>query len=211
MSSYAVGIPTVNRADLLKEAMDRYKVDCPGTKFFIIDNGSQGLNKDDDNVFISEPGNNIGVAASWNRLCQSIFNNHDYAIILNDDIVMDLRPVFINEILSVFPFHDDNVFILSEKQWSVFVISKKVFTLVGLFDEEFYPAYFEDNDYNYRMKIAGVEKVVLPQLNPIVYRRSMTSQKDQNINSGFMKNREYYINKWGGLPGKERFVTPFGK
>jgi hypothetical protein len=48
-------------------------------------------------------------------------------------------------------------------------------------------------------------------LNPIIYRNSMTIQKSPELNSGFEKNKQYYISKWGGQPSQETFITPFNQ
>lgn len=205
---FAIGIPTLNRADLLREALRDYEASCPGARIFVIDNGNQGIDSSEDWVSISRPEKNIGVAASWNRLCNSIFNNYEYALIANDDIVLGRKQDDIQAHISANP---DTGFFLGEKMFSVFVISRKTYTLVGQFDEKFYPAYFEDNDYSVRMKRAGVKSQVHPLFNPVIFRNSMTSHKDPGTNSGYMKNREYYISKWGGLPGEEVYLTPFNE
>jgi GT2 family glycosyltransferase len=93
----------------------------------------------------------------------------------------------------------------------VFAIHRNTYTLVGQFDEAFYPAYFEDNDYKYRLKLKNVDSQIQTFLDPIIYRNSMSMQKDKALASGFMKNRDYYIAKWGGRPGEEKFDKPFNK
>lgn len=204
--SFAIGIPTINRYDLLEKALGIYKKAYPCTKIYIIDNGNQNI-PDDENVIISRPGNNIGVAASWNRLCKSIFNNHQWAIIVNDDVVLPGS----EEFMQVFLSGRDVQFMSATKHMCVFAITKKAYTLVGEFDESFYPAYFEDNDYRYRIKLKNVKSQIHSFLDPIIYHNSMSSQKDNSLGSGFMRNRDYYISKWGGKPGEEIFDKPFNK
>jgi GT2 family glycosyltransferase len=204
--SFAIGIPTVNRYDLLKEALDHYEKQYPDIQIYIVDNGDQGISER-RNINISRPGNNIGVAASWNRLCASIFNNHSHAMILNDDIVMGRTQFDIQRFIEGM---GNNVFAVSEKLWSIFLLSRKTYTFVGQFDEKFYPAYFEDNDYRYRMELLGVPITEAKYLNPIVYRNSMTLSRNKSIlGTSFNDNRDYYIKKWGGVPGKEKYKVPF--
>jgi hypothetical protein len=61
------------------------------------------------------------------------------------------------------------------------------------------------------MQLANVPIIVNPMLNPVIYRNSMTIQKSPELNSGFEKNRQYYISKWGGQPTQETFATPFNQ
>lgn len=216
--TFAIGIPTINRIDLLDQALSQYKTSLPNTNIFIVDNGGQGIEVGKYsplNIEIYVPGFNIGVAGSWNYLCRVIFysRGYDYAMILNDDIIIDHTEEeyekAINFINSVNKFGIKFLY-LSEKDWCFFLLSREVYEKVGDFDEAFYPAYFEDNDYAYRMKLEKVGVIKNRGFNPKVYNNSMTSRKDPNINNGFMQNREYYIKKWGGLPGQETFTTPFG-
>jgi GT2 family glycosyltransferase len=82
---------------------------------------------------------------------------------------------------------------------------------LGGFDEGFKVAYHEDNDFCYRMRLAGMERLNTSFLNPVVYRNSMTIAKQPTLNQHFMENREYYFRKWGGYPNEETFKTPFNQ
>jgi GT2 family glycosyltransferase len=207
--SFAIGIPTINRYDLLKNALARYKYDFPDIDIYIVDNGKQGISKaETGRIMVYEPENNIGVAGSWNKLCGTIFRHHTHAFILNDDVESGLRSAHIRALIKNAP---EAGILKSPQQFCSFIISKNTYTLVGFFDEEFFPAYFEDNDYLYRCKLAGVDVKNRVLLNPIVYRNSMTISKDASLNNGYMKNQERYILKWGGMPGEERFTTPFNQ
>jgi len=82
---------------------------------------------------------------------------------------------------------------------------------VGKFDECFYPAYYEDNSYKYRMKLAGISVLNTPELNPLVYKNSSSLAKDPSILEDSKKNKELYIKMWGGEPNQEKFKTPFNE
>ena len=83
---FSIGIPTLNRADLLIPSIEKYIEDFPGVDIHIIDNGNQNLKFDYPNVHIYEEKNNLGVAASWNKLCKIIFINKSWSLIINDDV-----------------------------------------------------------------------------------------------------------------------------
>ena len=49
---FSIGIPTLNRADLLIPSIEKYIEDFPGVDIHIIDNGNQNLKFDYPNVHI---------------------------------------------------------------------------------------------------------------------------------------------------------------
>ena len=87
---------------------------------------------------------------------------------------------------------------------------------VGLFDENIYPCYFEDADYSYRVKLAGqsITAVGIPiGHGSTVVRGNITTNSDMDLKFrneiSYSLNREYYKQKWGGIPGEETYTTPF--
>ena len=158
---------------------------------------------------IYRPDSNMGVAASWNFLCRSIFNDGStHALILNDDVyfgrTIDELNVFLNQNI-----HKD--FIGGTSDRSCFIIPKKTFELVGGFDESFYPAYYEDNDYLYRMRLLAMNVMSVPFMNPVKWRKSSTMEKGGISHYDIENCKKYYMEKWGGLPEHEIFKTPFNK
>lgn len=203
MKKLAVGIPTYNRYDLLEPCLGKYSVDFPDSQIYIVDNGRQNISTLGINVI--ENSENIGVGASWNQLCQEIFRNYEYALILNDDIYLGKNQ---DQVLGLLDKKKAK-FIRATPDWCAFVIHKSVYDSVGPFDECFLPAYFEDKSYEYRMKMLGVNILKHPDLNPIIYRSSMTIEKDKSILEDSKKNKKLYLEMWGGEPGKEKFKKPF--
>lgn len=208
MKKLAIGIPTINRFDFLKENLDAIYRYLPVTDVYIYNNSSRNLStkvKLSKNVKILGCGTNIGVAASWNTMLTDMKSNgFDYALILNDDIVLS------ENIKNIYELLDTNLsFARIINDWSVFLISMQTFDKVGLFDEKFYPAYFEDCDYNYRLKLAKIETEFPKILIPEVYRNSSSIELNPSLNINYMENRLYYIRKWGGEPMYEVFINPF--
>ena len=82
----------------------------------------------------------------------------------------------------------------------------------GLFDQKYYPAYFEDNDFHYRIKLVGMRAV---KINTALYYHygSRTIKENEEIghisNTYYLTNKQRYIEKWGGKPCKEKFKIPF--
>ena len=97
--------------------------------------------------------------------------------------------------------------------FSCFMLTPESFQHIGLFDENFRPAYFEDNDYHYRIKLAGRKAVSTNQAPYFHYgSRTQNSNPAQPVVPGpqFEANRAYFAEKWGGVPGQEKYVTPYG-
>ena len=69
-----IGIPTINRGDLLTPALLKYETSYPGIDIIIIDNGTQRIESNNSKIRVFEQTANLGVAASWNLICRKAFN-----------------------------------------------------------------------------------------------------------------------------------------
>jgi GT2 family glycosyltransferase len=204
-----IGIPTINRADLLNEALIKYFEDFIETEIVIVDNGNQDIVIRENKFFIYRPHQNLGVSGSWNIIMDYADKvNATHVLMLNDDIYLGKTEEQILRMIDLFQhIHFFNSFM----NWSSWILSVEAYKKIGNFDENFFPAYFEDNDYCYRMRLNEFERYNTDYLNPVVYRNSQTILKDSSLNQNFNKNRQYYASKWGGLPSEETFITPFNK
>ena len=210
-----LGIPTLvcyDRLTALIESAERGSV--RPEKYVIVDNG-RGLQSywtyerprkgpPVVNMEIAVPAENLGVARSWNWLLRHAGN--DSIVISNDDILLGEHTL--RDFERTLPEH---AFVASEG-FSLFGMTPACREKVGWFDENFYPAYFEDCDYHYRMHLAGLPGFGIDR--PASHARSSTLAtapplERQKIDHGFMKNREYYRQKWGGFQGEEKFTVPF--
>lgn len=213
-NKFAIGIPTLNRADLLIPSLERYSKDFEGIDILVIDNGFQKDLFDwiyqSNNPHIQYVCNkvNLGVAGSWNRILHNLFDSHQYVLVLNDDVYLGKDKKEIDEIID----RCHSQLIVSERFFSVFIISRNLFYRVGNFDDGFYPAYFEDSDYLYRLKLIDISIEVNNLLNPSIYRECQTYEKDNElVNKSRAINRDRYIKKWGGLPLLEKYNTPYNE
>lgn len=192
------------------KALNSYAELMPEVTKLILDNGNQEIPCVDDNTWIWQSKQNLGVAGSWNYLInKAIINDFKYFLILNDDVILQKKE---HEIRDILKKATNEHFYLCRPyyNWSSFILTRNVYEKVGAFDEGFKKAYFEDNDYMYRMKLAGVPIKYVDELNPDVYLNSQTIEKNPLL-GGYIDNKEYFIQKWGGLPENETFKTPFNK
>jgi GT2 family glycosyltransferase len=205
-NKFCILIPTINRADLLNEALIIYAKSYPNTCIYVLDNGNQEITIKNPNVILYKM-DRLGVAESWNFLIRKAVYHFDYFLILNDDIVLENAEENINKIIY---FDDRRTFYVCQPQnnWSSFLLSISVYLENGKFDEGFVRCYYEDNDYAYRFKLNDIKVSFEPKLNPTIYRNSQTILKEPTL-SNSQNNRLYYIKKWGGEPNQEIYKTPF--
>lgn len=92
--------------------------------------------------------------------------------------------------------------------FSCFLIGRDYFEKVGFFDENFVPAWYEDNDSHRRAKLLGFREICT-NLAPMVHFGGVSTSLMENPNSA--QSAGYYVKKWGGIPYPESEVyqTPF--
>lgn len=98
---------------------------------------------------------------------------------------------------------------------SFFAFDVSIIDTVGYFDENFYPAYYEDNDFQRRLDLAYLQCVVYKGCR-FKHQGSSTLHLMSDLertfaNDLFIKNGQYYVEKWGGYPGEEKYIYPFNK
>lgn len=171
--------------------------------------------------------NNIGVSAAWNNSIDFAYDKEaDVVIVSNDDIIFEpgcleslITGIMANgwDLVTAvnirdFPRYEDCA--MDEPDYACFALDPVVFrSKFGYFDENFTPAYFEDNDMAYRISKSGGKQVKLP-LARMYHKGSQTQfwNGEENrvvTHEMFRANEQYYISKWGGRPGDERWQHPF--
>jgi GT2 family glycosyltransferase len=179
-------------------------------------------------IIIPNWNHNLGVSAGWNvGIEQSIYYACDVTIVANDDIVFD--PNTIRKLRDGIRYDGfDLVTAVNTRDgaptakreygenpdFACFAIEPEGFTeKFGSFDENFSPAYFEDNDMHYRLKVAGAK--VGDRRDAGMFHAGSVTQNwgGWQVVSGemFESNRRYYAKKWGGTPGEETYTSPYGK
>lgn len=220
----AICIPTLTRYDLLVRLcrrldQDRWEQQKP--RLIVLDNGGRIKESEQwrsalhsckrlvPEVFT--PGFNLGVAGSWNYFVKTFGR----CIIANDDVI------FGEDTFLRFYWHgiaSPESFIIANDDpvagFSTFLVNKPAEWLeLGGFDELLNPAYFEDNDCRYRLIRAG-HPVKTIKLRCWSHDNSSTLVAADHDYTRmhwclYNRNKAYYLKKWGGLPGKEKYGEPF--
>jgi len=220
-----LGIPIVNRGDLLLRCVA--SVDHPIDTLFIINNGTSGeVAKAIDQIqkkkipnsklfrqIRTETHENLGCAGSWNRIMT--LSSSPWLICGND---IQFMPGNVGKISRALD-EDPNVSIVCADGYSIFCMTELGLKTVGFFDENFFPAYYEDLDHFRRVKLSGAKAVGIPDFKFVhgeaPHWGSSTVKSDPVLEKKFAQItgnlRDYYIRKWGGEPDHEQFSRPYNR
>lgn len=199
-----LGVPVLNRGDLAANLLA--SVDVPVGETLVVLNGEPKETRaalEGYEVTYIDPAHNLGVPASINLIIKAR-PGAPWWLICNADI--EFGPGDLERLAKAMDTTEPVLACLFE--FGAFGLNQATVDVVGWYDENFYPIYYDDNDYRYRCKLAGV-----PVLNLI---SRTTHVGSATIHSGyaaanarsFPRNGEYYAAKWGGLPGHETVTAP---
>jgi hypothetical protein len=195
----------------------------PSSRIIVDDNGNAPLGEI-AGFEVLRPDRNIGCAGAWNLLCRTGFERGaDSVFLINGDCAV-APDTFARMMAS-------ERRLVAAHGFSCFRLDRAVWQAIGEFDEQYYPAYWEDTDYRRRLQLAGevldewpFEETARPSYGRAVYRSGIThgwliegtgyqgstGEKQAWFQKRWEANRERYVAKWGGMPGEETFSTPFG-
>jgi GT2 family glycosyltransferase len=190
-----LAIPVLNRYDLLDQNLET--IDYPIGEILIINNGKENYvpKRTDLNVRVLNLPSNLGMSGSWN-LAIKLYPHEEYLMFSSADTHWIPG--------SLEKFHNESgkgKLVMTTEAWSAFSIGEDMIRNVGLFDEYFYPIYYEDNDYYERvmrsdMKDGYVNGYI--QVNT-PHGASQTINSDTKLmnknQATFVKNGDYFNKK----------------
>ena len=220
-----IGVPILVQGEKLLKHIDA--IDVPLKRYYVIDNseGKDASVSDAIDAIVNNPPNNIeeiivvenhlnaGFAGSVNQMIRDN-TDCDHWIVAGFDWWP--KPTEYAEIFSV-PACIDltyGAFLgMGIDRFTAFMFTPELIDKVGLLDENFFPGYFEDNDYCRRIDLAGL---VLPTIAlEAEHDRSSTLHSSAHFERRnqytFDRNYAYYRQKWGGDPEHELFKAPFNQ
>lgn len=231
-------IPIVNRGDLLLRLVK--SLDMPIQKLVIVNNGNDdsvtdaihqlhnGFNSLMQTVEVVHTGKNIGVAASWNKIIAEYADVPYWIICANDMVFTKHGDLF--RMWKQIEEKKNTHHMLYADGYSCFTVTRLGRDFLthpdtpGMFDENIWPAYFEDDDHFYRVKLSGAVTTGFTMFK-MKHGTGIEGDKDENgsatiaanpkINEAngvlFQSNALYIDRKWGSTkPDHDRFKTPYG-
>jgi len=197
-----LAVPTLTRHDLLARMLA--SVQEPVGRLLIIDNSGGGVEVPDgpwERVTVLPLPSNLGVAASWNLAIRLAYRE-PWLMVCSDDVV------FPSGSLSRFAeMSSEDGLVLSSAwpHWCAFTIGMGVVSKVGLFDEGYFPAYFEDTEYERRLERAGLEVL----LGPSVGHDNASTLNTPRANFGVRNKLSHAANKALFESGEHGGFDPF--
>jgi hypothetical protein len=155
--------------------------------------------------------------ASYSQAINSVVARCDapYWIVCNDDIMFPEGSLREFEAVCRESCEDNAIVLTPTGGFGVPCFTKRGIRDVGTMDENFYPCYFEDCDWMRRMTLSGAKHVT----SDVKFVHGVNGKGTQTCNANpdmsrrcslyFSDNREYYVKKWGGEPGYEKYASPF--
>jgi GT2 family glycosyltransferase len=211
-------VPAVSRFDLLERLIR--SLDEPVERLVIVDNSCSGATVSDPRAEYIRPITGLGYPGGINAgIMQTpaapwwLFASVDIEFGEDDLAAISSRMNGTAEPRVVTGTRNDSRML----RWAYGALNVATVRAVGLMDEHaFYPIYFDDDDYERRCKLAGIEW--LPYDGDIRHgddglEGSVTIKSDAAMSEAntrtFALNRAEYHAKWGGGPTWEAFDTPW--
>jgi hypothetical protein len=212
MTDYAAFVACKNRPDLLRDVCGA--VSHLWYDFTIIDNSVPGLDKEPGGAIkVFRPPVPLTFTQTMNWLLEETLRREKkFCIYMHNDAII---PKGACEQLLDYARDVDR----QGTRWGVIythydvlcVLNPKTYEEIGGYDTNL-PWYFSDNDYFYRMDLAGWARI--DSNIQVGHGGSQTINSDpylRHVNGvTFPLYGEYYRAKWGGTPGQETFIHPFG-
>lgn len=221
----SIVIPVYNQLEYTMMCIESIKKHTPDElyEFVFVDNGSTDGTKEYlaalEKTTVITNSVNRGVAPAWNQGIRA--STGDYIAILNNDIIVP--PKWLENLISVLeknpeiyyvsplyerlemaPDYEKRAAELAEKEPEIvpdhfigfcFVMKRQTIREIGLFDEQFEMGWYEDTDYQSRLKKAGHPPVGIS--NVLIHHfESKTLWSIPDMYAHTVKNAERYRRKW---------------
>lgn len=176
----------------------------------IVDNSKEGLHwagQEKLQRHRDPDGHNLGVARAWNIGARKVVEEgYDYLTLMSQSMLFGpIKETTWSKQMET--FRGENVIESDGHSWHLIALHRRLFEKVGYFDENFYPGYFEQIDWCYRLETLGLQgawaRVWVNALSQTVGHHSHLVLAPPLL--------EYYREKWGGDKGEETFKLPWGR
>lgn len=215
-----LGIPSLNRLDLLINCIDSALAGSVlPDEIYVIDNSGGAYPERwqahyADRVMVHVAPENYGVAKSWNLLRGAAHRKQAQLFLSNDDITF--APDTIEQLLLAAETRPRAgiVSAIEGQRFSLFWLNPELYAdPAWAFDEAFQMAYFEDNDYAWRLTLARWQLAIAPTAVTHVGSATLAAMTPEQLtakHAAYAHNAQYFVRKWGGPPHAEIYSIPFG-
>jgi hypothetical protein len=197
-----LGFATLSKFDMAQRLLD--SIDYPVQKLVVVDNSGLKAWIPEPNDYVSElwtirlP-HGLGANGAWNLIIKTT-PFAPYWVIPNDDSWFEpgALETIANEVdPEKFNFVDVN------PKWSCVVPGEGAILKAGLWDEIFHPIYYDDDEYEWRMNMLGVEFNHIPAKVHHDNSSTLKSGYNEKNTMTFSRNRSMFTNKVASNNTKE--------
>lgn len=146
---------------------------------------------------------NIGVPRSWNI---GLKQNHEWTFIVSSSMFFPNGFAKIANQLIDYP----GLMFRTTHVWHCNAVNKKLVDMVGYFDENFYPGYFEDCDWDHRCSLLGIDEYGNIPIDAECQTDGGATKDGCAVNIDAV--HDYFKTKWGGERTREgwgEYRNPF--
>jgi GT2 family glycosyltransferase len=190
-----LGFATLTKFDLAQRLID--SIDYPVENLVIIDNSGKKqfkpvINEDlIKNLWLIQVPHGLGANGAWNLIIKST-PHAPYWVIPNDDAYFEAGALQkIAEQVDTDAFNFLNI----NPKWSCVVPGEGAILKGGLWDEVFHPIYFDDDEYEWRMRELGVKFNTIDARVHHDNSSTLHSGFTERNNVTFVRNQSVYANK----------------
>lgn len=189
-----IGVATLSKYDLCQQLLD--SIDFPVEHLIVVDNSGKKefqptLNDNINNFWLIQVPHGLGANGAWNLIIKST-PFAKYWVLPNDDAYFEpgaLEKIHNNVDLEKFNFPNIS------PHWSCPIPTQGSVMKAGLWDEAFHPIYFDDDDYEWRMKKLGIEFNHIDAKVHHMNSATLNSGYQKQNEVTFMRNRSLLANK----------------
>jgi hypothetical protein len=223
---HVLGFPILNKPDLMIKMLD--SIDHDIDRLYVIDNGgvvtpSMVRGYRANNVHINDPGYNMGVGPAWNAIIKANIQAPWWMISSND---MQFESGCLSRLVDDMDAHSgvphlSRIVIGHDRKWGhhfgAFALNAECIDMVGWFDENIQPVYYEDTDMLARIERAKKHGFTLTDIDSESTHVGEQSWKTDSHHAVGNKrswdlNRDYFDEKWNAADGRKetaQFDVPF--
>jgi GT2 family glycosyltransferase len=130
----------------------------------------------------------LGLVGAWNLIVKAT-PYAPYWVLINDDAHFELGAM---QIIAEHANPEGVGHPVIEPKWTCMVLGEQAVQTIGLYDERFYPLYFDDNDYERRLNIAGVPQYSIPA---VIHHDNSSSLDPVKNTLTFRRNQAWFLEK----------------
>lgn len=171
---------------------------------------AESLTLDGVRVHRDPDNHNIGCGRSWNIAIREVLDRGiDYVVLVSQSMF------FGPELHTTWRAQMDRwwgakVIEAESHSWHLIALHRSCFEAVGVFDPAYYPAYFEQTDFCYRLRMVGLEQGFVRASVNALSRGIAQGVNVSGVSCPAGPLLEHYRERWGGEKGHETFVQPYG-